>query len=111
MEARTQTQKAETMTVTPDLSQYSELPQWGVGVSPDYQIILTVSFGLAQHTFYLCDTDNYEDVARKLHKNIMDAGVAARRAKRGIVVATGDVKDHVRPAEGRKLPGKGRSGT
>lgn len=105
MEARTQTQKAETMTETPDLSQFSELPRWGVAVSPDYQIMMTVTFGLAQHMFYLCDLDNYEEVARKLHKNIMDAGVAARRAKRGIVVATGDVKDHVRPAEGRKQPG------
>lgn len=94
-----------------DMSNMAELPQWGIAVSPDYQIMLTVNFQLAQHLFYLCDLDNYEETARILHKNIMDAGVAARRAKRGIVVATGEVKDNVNlgKAQGRQQPGKGRT--
>lgn len=88
---------------TPDEGRMAELPQYGIAVMPpDKQptLWLTVNFGAAAMQFYLADTDNYQEVARKIHKNIMDAGVAARRAKSGLVVAQGDVSNHVRPAQG-----------
>jgi hypothetical protein len=119
VEARQTTQKAakmstEDMNAPMDLSQIAELPQYGIGVSPPENnptLWLTIGYGTAQMQFYLCDSTNYEEIARKLHKNIMDAGVAARRAKSGIVVAQGDVSNHVRPAQGRQQPRQGRKGT
>jgi hypothetical protein len=94
------------MTV-PDMQGMAELPRFGIAVVPPEQapaLWLTIEYGTANLMFYLCDTTNYEEVARKLHKNIMDAGVAARRAKSGLVVAQGDVKLNVRPAQGGKQP-------
>ena len=93
---------------TPDMSQMAELPQYGIAVSPDYQIWLTINYGTAAMSFYLCGPDNYEEVARKIHKNIMDAGREARRARSGLVVAKGNHDATLRQAEGREQRGQSR---
>lgn len=87
--------------------QMFELPQYSLAVqgdkdAPGLDIYLCVSFGAAQHQFYLCNTNNYEQVAREIHKKIMDAGVQGRRAKSGLVVAKGPINASIPKAEGRK---------
>lgn len=69
----------------------AELPQYAIGVDDAGNIWLNVGFQLGQHSFFLCNYSNYEEVARKLHKNIMDAGVAAKRQKSGLIVAEGSL--------------------
>lgn len=83
-----------------------ELPQYGLMVEGqkggDMTIYLTIGFAAAQHRFYLCDTTNYEQVARTLHKQIMDAGVQARRAKSPLIEVKGDVDAAVPKVQGGK---------
>jgi hypothetical protein len=52
---------------------------------------LEVSTEMTQHLFYLCHaSDNYQDVAKKLHDMICKAGAEARRAQSGLLVVNGD---------------------
>lgn len=67
-----------------------ELPQWGIAVNAQHQLWITCQFGAAFHQIYLCEAADYEDVARTFHKQIMEAGRTARRAKSGLVVAGGN---------------------
>jgi hypothetical protein len=100
-----QPQEEEETPMTADMTGMAELPQFGIGVTPpenDPKMWLTIQYGTAEMSFYLCDTSNYEEAARKIHKIIMDAGVSARRMKTGIIAAQGDVNINVRPAQGRK---------
>lgn len=92
----------EDMNAPMDMSQFAELPQYGVAVTPDYNIWLTINYGTAGMQFYLCGPDNYEEVARKIHKNIMDAGREARRARSGLVVAKGIDDATLREAKRRE---------
>lgn len=84
---------------------YAELPQIGISAKGDRREInlyLTVDFQTAHFEFFICDTTNYEQAARSIHKGIMDAGVEARRNKSGIIVAGGDVNATVPKPERRK---------
>lgn len=82
-----------------------ELPQYGIAVNKDHQLWLTIQFGAAFHQVYLCEVTDYEDVAREIHKQIMEAGRQARRDKSGLVVAGGNHDATLRQAQGRK-PGR-----
>jgi hypothetical protein len=97
------------MADAPDMSAMAEMPQIGIAVTPDYSIYLTIGFGLAWQQVYLCTPDNYEEVARKIHKAIMDAGREARRERSGLKVATGSEIHGIGKAQGGKQPGSGRS--
>src|SRR5215469_3327104 len=88
-----------------------DVPQYGIVVQPNPYLknksflgmqIMT-STGMIQ--FYMWDTSNYEQFAREIHKQIMDAGVAARRAEKGIVVADAPLPK----AQGRQQRGQGGS--
>jgi len=68
-----------------------ELPQYGVAVVGN-DMYLTIGYATMMQQVYLCNVTTYEEVARKLHKGIMDAGVAAKRASNGtkLVEVKGD---------------------
>jgi hypothetical protein len=80
------------MSLTPEDVQV-ELPQYAIVSEANSagQLVmkLQVSFGMAQHEFFLCTSKNYEQVARLIHKNIMDAGLEMKRAESGLIVAKG----------------------
>ena len=79
-----------------------EVPQFGI-LAADKDIYLTISYATMQQQLYLCNITNYEQVARKIHKAIMDAGVQAKRAASGLqVVQGGDVDAAVRDAKRRQ---------
>jgi len=83
------------------------LPQFGIAAQ-GRDLYLTVQSTTSMYSVYLCNINNYEDVARKLHKAIMDAGVAARRGSRPLHVAgEQEVQDYVRKPQGRKPDRKG----
>lgn len=65
-----------------------EVPQFGV-LAAGKDIYLTVMYATMEQRIYLCNITNYEDVARKLHKTIMDAGLQAKRAATGLVTVEG----------------------
>lgn len=68
-------------------------PTFGVSVQPDAQgklwMGLTVQDEAINIVVFLCRSDNYEQVAREFHKQIMDAGRDMRRAESGLVIASG----------------------
>ena len=73
-------------------------PAYGVCVQPDTEgklwMGLTIQSGSMSVTTYLCRSENYEEVARELHKGIMEAGRQMRKAEReaasGLAIATGE---------------------
>ena len=73
-------------------------PAYGVCVQPDTEgklwMGMTIQSGSISITAYLCRSANYEEVARELHKGIMEAGRQMRKAEReaasGLVVAKGE---------------------
>lgn len=85
-----------------------EAPQFSVGhmnneVTGKQMLTLQATTSGTLHRFYLCDTSNYEDIARELHKLIMKVGREAKRAESGLVVVEGGMPSAlVRKAEGRK---------
>lgn len=84
-----------------------EVPQFGV-LAAGKDIFLTIMYATMEQRIYLCNITNYEDVARKLHKTIMDAGLQAKRAATGLVAVEGaQANAVVRQATGRK---QGRTG-
>lgn len=84
-----------------------EVPQYGV-LAAGKDIYLTIMYATMEQRVYLCNITNYEDVARKLHKTIMDAGLQAKRAATGLVAVEGAQADAiVREATGRE---QGRTG-
>ena len=89
--------------------QFSIVAQSNPAKPGKVMIGLQVAFGMALHQFYLCDTKDYEQIARQFHKQIMEAGVQAKRQESGIVVANGEVGNGlVRKAEGREQRGPSR---
>jgi hypothetical protein len=76
-------------------------PQYGIVVMPKgtetdergkpvLMLCLSVSDSATQAQMYLCDAqDNYQDVAKKFHDMICQAGRDARRAQSGLVVVEG----------------------
>lgn len=95
-----------------DMQGMAEMPQIGIAVTPDYSIYLTIGFGLAWQQVYLCTPDNYEEVARKIHKAIMDSGREARRERSGIKRATGsEIHAFGSKAQGRQQPRQGGKGS
>lgn len=85
-----------------------EAPEFSVGhmnnaVTGKEMLTLQATTSGTLHRFYLCDADNYEDMARELHKLIMKVGREAKRAQSGLVVVEGGMPDAlVRKAERRK---------
>jgi hypothetical protein len=78
-----------------------EVPQFGV-LAAGKDIFLTVMYATMEQRVYLCNITNYEDVARQLHKTIMDAGLQAKRAATGLQVVEGaNANAVVRKAKGR----------
>jgi hypothetical protein len=77
----------------PKNGEFAELPQYAVECEANSQgqivMKLVVMFAMARHEFFLCTSKNYEQVARIIHKNIMDAGLEMKRAESGLVVAKG----------------------
>lgn len=74
-----------------------ELPSYGVAVIGK-DLYLTIQYQTAMMQFYLCNVNTYEEIARKLHKGIMDAGIGAKRAANGtpkLVQVKGDQADAV----------------
>lgn len=73
-------------------------PAYGICVQPDTTgklwMGLTIQSESVSLTSYLCRSDNYEEVARELHKGIMEAGREMRKAEReaasGLVIAKGE---------------------
>ena len=85
-----------------------EVPQFGV-LAAGKDIFLTIMYATMEQRIYLCNITNYEDVARKLHKTIMDAGLQAKRAATGLVAVEGaQANAVVRQAKGRQ-PGSAGS--
>lgn len=85
-----------------------EVPQFGV-LAAGKDIFLTIMYATMEQRVYLCNITNYEDVARKLHKTIMDAGLQAKRAATGLVAVEGaQANAVVRQAKGRQ-PGSAGS--
>lgn len=81
-----------------------EVPQFGV-LAAGKDIYLTVMYATMEQRIYLCNITNYEDVARKLHKTIMDAGLQAKRAATGLQVVEGAQANAVVRQATRREPG------
>lgn len=75
-----------------------EAPEYAVGnmnneLTGKQMLTLQITTSGTLHRFYLCDTGNYEDIARELHKLIMKVGREAKRAESGLVVVNGGIPD------------------
>lgn len=82
-----------------------ELPKYGV-LAQGKDLYLTIQYHTSQAMYYLANIGNYEEVARKLHKGLMDAGRDAKREARGtkLHVASGAEVDRVVHESERRKP-------
>lgn len=84
-----------------------EVPQFAVEVQQvedNYVIMLVFSSSGQQVKVYLCEaSQNYQQIAKKIHDGICDAAGQARRAKSGLVTVH-DLPDSLK---GVNLNGKG----
>lgn len=79
-----------------------DLPQLGV-IAQGRDLYLQVQLSTSAYQVYICNIATYEDVARVIHKGIMEAGRDAKRAASGLQVVEGSKADAVvREAKGRK---------
>lgn len=83
-----------------EITHLGEPPTIAVGIQPKgnqrtplgrplLMLSLTIGTSQTQYAAYLCDADNYEEVAQKLYDGIMAAGKEAKRMQSGLVVAKG----------------------
>ena len=76
-----------------------EVPQWAVEVmqiDDQYVMMMVFSSSGQQTKVYLCEaSQNYQDIAKKLHDAICKAGAEARRVKSGLVTVT-DLPDSLK---------------
>ena len=78
-----------------------EIPQYAVIAQPKGSLTdernrpvimlgLQITTSATFHQYYLCDaSDNFQEVAKRLHDKICQAGREARRAQSGLVVVEG----------------------
>lgn len=98
-------------------------PQYAIAVMPKgnekdergrpvLMMCLTIMETASQHQYYLCDVrDNYQDIAKKMHDMICQAGREGRRAQSGLVVVEGGNSDALRAEkQGGFLGGPGSPG-
>lgn len=79
-----------------------DLPKLGV-VANGKDLYLLVMATTSSYQVYLCNINTYEEVARQIHKTIMEAGREAKRAANGLQVVEGaQANAVVRQAKGRK---------
>jgi hypothetical protein len=82
-----------------------DIPRVGI-LASGRDLYMVVQTTTSQYQFYIGNINTYEEVARKVHKGIMDAGREARRAASGLQVVEGaQANAVVREAKGRK-PGR-----
>lgn len=86
-----------------------EVPQWVIEVmqvEDQYILLLNFSSSGQQTKVYICEaSQNYQDVAKRLHDGICKAGDEARRVKSGIIT----VKDLPDGLKGMNLNGTKRN--
>jgi hypothetical protein len=109
------------MTVSPDQNGQSaiviEVPQYGITVTDDQQGNSFIGIHIEQsgsaHDFFLCMPNQVQEVARKFHQMILEAGreAAKRRGKANLVVPKGVNSDALRVEKSRITSGKGRPRT
>jgi len=82
-----------------------DLPKIGI-VANGKDLYLIVMATTSSYQVYLCNINTYEEVARQIHKTILDAGREAKRAANGLQVLKGAEADAVvRKAKGRQPGG------
>lgn len=66
-----------------------EVPQWVVEcmqIEDQYVLLLSFSSSGQQTKVYLCEaSQNYQDLAKRIHDGICKAGAEARRIKSGLI--------------------------
>lgn len=87
-----------------------DIPKYGIAVNQDQENklfgTLMVETSSVRLEFFLFRSDNYQDVARKLHDKIMQAGKDMKRAESGLVVAEGPLPNGFLKSEGRPKQGQ-----
>jgi hypothetical protein len=94
-----------------------DVPQYGIVVQqkgaevtergrPKLMMLFQISTSSTNHQFYLCDvSDNFQDIAKKVHDMICEAGNEGRRAQSGLVAVKGGSDGFRAEKQGRQQRG------